>query len=128
MPYERPGQGHYTTATKATTHGALVVEDSVVGIAIKQKAVSWQAGLAAQNQIGIGEAFHIRTKGVRQVPFLAGSVKGTSLYIITATNVLTASAQTAPTGYKVGKVVEVQGQRGTPTGFMRVDLDLKDSF
>jgi hypothetical protein len=25
-------------------------------------------------------------------------------------------------------VVEVQTQRGTPTGFMRVDLDLKDSF
>lgn len=128
MPYERPGQGHYTTATKATTHNALVVEDAVVGIAVKQKSVSWQAGLSAQNQIAIGEAFHIRTKGVRQVPFVAGCVKGTPLYIVTATNAATTTAQTAPTGYKVGRVVEVQGQRGTPTGQMRVDLDLKDSF
>ncbi len=125
MPYERPGQGYYTQATKLTNHGAPCTEDGIVGVAIKQKAVSWQAGLAAQNQIGIGEQFHIRTKGIRQVPFVSGAVKGAAIYITAATNALTA---TASGNLKYGRVVEVQGQRGTPTGFMRVDLDLKDTF
>jgi hypothetical protein len=125
MPYERPGEGHYATATKVVNHGAPVVEDGIVGIAIKQKAAKWDAGLASQAQIGIGEPFHIRTKGVRQVPFVATAVKGTPVYIVAATNALTL---TAAGNVKFGRVLEVQGQRGTPTGFMRVDLDAKDSF
>ncbi len=128
MTYERPGQGHYSAATKITNHGAPCVEDSIVGVAIKQKASKWDAGLVGRNQVAIGEQFHIRTKGIRQVPFVTGAVKGSAIYIVTATNALTLTAQTAPTGYKYGKVVEVQGQRGTPSGFMRVDLDQKDSI
>ena len=126
MPYERPGEGYYAIATKVTPHGAACVEDGIVGVAIKQKAASWQANLAAQNSIAIGEAFHIRTKGVRQIAFVASCVKGDMLWIVKASNVVQRTATGAGLGYKLGLVVEIQGQRGTPTGFMRVDLDLKD--
>jgi hypothetical protein len=126
MPYERPGQGYYAVATKVTNHGAACVEDGVVGVAIKQKASSWQAAQAAQNQIGIGEAFHIRTKGIRQVATVGGATKGAMVWIVKATNALQLTATGASAGYKFGVVVELAGQRGTPTGYMRVDLDLKD--
>jgi hypothetical protein len=125
MPYERPGQGYYATATKALTHGDPCTEDGVVGVAIKQKAPAWDAGLADQDAIAIGEAFHIRTKGIHQVAFVTGAAKGDPIYIVAADNTLT---ETASGNIKFGRVVEIEGQRGTPTGFMRVDLDLKDGF
>jgi hypothetical protein len=128
MPYERPGAGHYTTATKAVTHGQLTVEDNIVGVAIKQKAAGWAAGLAAQNAIGIGESFHIRTQGIRQVAFVASAVKGSTVWIHVTTNAVTLTDPGSGNGRKVGRVREIQGQRGCPTGFMRVDLDDKDSF
>lgn len=126
MPVERPGAGYYAVATKVVNHNAPVTEDGVVGVAVKQKAVAWDAGLAGRQQIAIGESFHIRTKGIRQVPFVSGAVKGSMVWIVKASNALVLAAPGAGLGYKYGQVMEVQGQRGTPTGFMRVDLDLKD--
>ena len=126
MPVERPGAGHYTTATKVVAHGAPCVEDGqIVGVAIKQKAAGWSAGLAAQSSIAIGEPFHIRTKGIKQVPFVTGAVTGSSVYINVTNNALTLTDPGAGNGRRYGRVVEIQGQRGCPTGFMRVDLDQK---
>lgn len=128
MPYERPGEGYYAVATKVVKHGAPVVEDGITGVAIKQKAVKWDAGLAAQDEVGIGESFHIRTKGIKQVPFVSGAVKGSPVYITIATNALTITPGGAGVSENYGVVVEIQGQRGTPTGKMRVDLDLKHTI
>ena len=116
----------YLTATKAVNHGLPCVESGMVGVAIKQKALGVGAGSGIpQKQIGIGEAFVIINKGVVEVANLITAVKGSAIYIVTATNLLTLVA----TGnVKFGRCVEVAGTRGTPTGMMRVDLDAKDTF
>ena len=80
-----------------------------------------------QKQIGIGEPFALITKGVVQIPTPAGAVKGTNVTITTAGNVVATTAPGAGV-LKFGKVVEVAGERGTPTGMVRVDLDKKDTF
>jgi predicted RecA/RadA family phage recombinase len=134
MPnYNRPGTRYYASATKAVTHGAPVVENGVVGVAQKQKQPLSSVGIGGspnpQVNIPIGEAFAIVNKGIVQVPYVGAAAKGTPVYITAASNALTLTGPGAPpTTYKYGVVVEVQTQRGTPTGFMRVDLDLKDSF
>lgn len=128
MPYERPGAGYYpAAATKAVNHNDPVVEDGVVGVAVKQKAPNPETGLTNIQQIAIGEAFHIRVKGIKQVPLqsITSPAKGDPVYIIAATNQLT---KTSTSNVKYGVIRELAGQRGTPTGFVRIDLDAKDSF
>lgn len=128
MPYSRPGKDFYFTATKAVQHGAPVTEAGITGVAIKQKAAPFGTGPAsnvALSRVEIGEDFAILVKGVVQVPFVSTSVKGDPIYIIAASNTLT---KTASGNVKFGVVVEVQSQRGTPSGLMRVDLDLKSTF
>lgn len=130
MPEWRPGQIHYTTATKAVNHGAACTEDGVAGMAVKQLAAPAGTGLgaAALTSIGIGEKFIIVKRGRVYLPNAGtGSpyTKGTPLYIIAATNVVTNSAAG---NIKLGRVIEVAGERGVGTGMMRVDLDDRDSF
>lgn len=126
MPYSRPGYMKYVTATKAVWHGDPATESKMVGVAVKQKAPS--AGAASgtpQHQIAIAEEFALISKGVVQVAALAGAAVGDPLYIVEADNTLT---ETAGSNLKFGRVIELGGTRGTPTGKMRVDLDTKDSF
>jgi Uncharacterized conserved protein (DUF2190) len=129
MPYSRPGYMFYATATKAVDHGKPCVENGVAGVAVKQKAVSSAAGLGGspdpQKNIAIGEKFAIISKGVVQIDNTGSFVVGNPIYIIAATNLLTA---TSAGNVKFGMCVEIAGQRGTPTGKMRVDLDKKDTF
>lgn len=129
MPDNRPGKFYYClAATKAVVHGAPCVEDGITGVAVKQGIAPFGTGPAtnaALKTVIIGEAFGILPKGVVTVPFVTSSVKGSPIYIIAATNVLTL---TASANVKYGVVTEIQGQRGCPTGFMRVDLDLKSTF
>jgi hypothetical protein len=125
MPYSRPGYMYYATATVAHDHGAPVIYDGVAGVAVKQKAPSGGAAAGApQRQIANGEQFAIISKGIVQVPNTITAIKGSPVYI-TAGHALTL---TGPGAGKFGRVVEIAGQRGTPTGMMRVDLDKKDSF
>ena len=136
---------HYATATAARQHGDLCAEDSVVGQAVKQKAVGSgvAAGAAIQQAIASGEAFAIISKGVIQIPNTVtgraggaalNAVKGSPVYVTVAAGATPAAPALALAGpasatlLKVGRVVEVAGQRGTPTGLMRVDLDKKDSL
>lgn len=126
MPYSRPGYMYYATATKAVNHGDPCVENGVCGVAVKQKAPpSTAAAGTPQKQIAVSEPFAIISKGVVQVPNTITATKGAPIYITAATNALTL---TAAGNVKYGLCVEVAGQRGTPTGRMRVDLDKKDSF
>jgi hypothetical protein len=129
--YNRPGTRYYVnSASRARQHRAACVEDNVVGTAQKQKQPTSDVGLAgnAQTTIAVGEPFVIICKGVVKVPFVAGFAKGDPVWINITNDVLTEADPGGGNGRKFGRVVEIQGQRGTETGFARVDLDMKDSF
>lgn len=129
MPvYDRPGARFYTVATKAVQHGAPCTEENVSGTAIKQKAPGATAALSTHQTIAIGEAFAIKNKGIVEVPAVAGVIPGDTVWINATNNVLTEADPGVGNGRKYGRCVEVAGDRGTPTGRMRVDLDAKDSF
>jgi len=130
MPYNRPGVIQYAVATKSVDHGLPVVELGIVGVAVKQvKPGSGLGAGAPQRNIAITEPFAIITKGVVQVPNtgagVAAATVGTPIYIIPASNLLTA---TASGNTKFGMLIEKAGTRGTPTGLCRIDLDKKDAF
>ena len=136
MPVSRPGKMFYpTAATKAVVHGLPVVEENIPGVAIKQGAPAFGTGPgfvgAAVNPalvtIAIGEKFVILSKGIVEVPVqnISAGVKGDAVYIDAATNLL---SKTASGGTKYGRIVEIAGQRGTRTGYVRIDLDHKATF
>lgn len=129
MPYLRPGVISYHVATKQVVHGNPVVEDGVAGVAIKQQEQSWTLGTANRNVIGVGESFAIAHQGVAQVAasLLAGATKGQSVYINTTNNALSATggANLVP----FGRVIELAGgNRGVPTGFLRIDMNARDGI
>lgn len=127
MPYQRPGNSVYVTngSSGVYLHGQPVLEGSEAGIAVKQKPAHWSDGLAAQNQIQVGEPYLILRRGIVQVANTGSFTKGQALYI-TSANALTG---TATSNTKFGRVVEVPTDgRGVPTGFVRVNLDERNSF
>jgi hypothetical protein len=133
VPYRAPGHSVYVTngSSSIYLHGQPVIETrdtgEEVGIAVKQKAAHWSDGLTAQNQIQIGEPYLILRSGVVQVAVPNGSTfnDGDPIYI-TSANVLTT---TASSNTAFGRVVETTlDGRGVPTGFVRVNLDERNSF
>ena len=133
MPVNRPGNIYYTTndETGSLEHGQLVIADEIVGVAIKQKSVSWKLGLADQALIAVGEKYALITKGIVEVPLVGGLAKGDDVYLAAASTtdgVTTFALSETATGTRVGRVVEVVGDgRGVPAGKVRIDLDKKDS-
>lgn len=127
MPYSRPGAGVYVTNGSGGTikHGQPFTRDGFAGVAVKQKANSWKDGISTQALIADGEKFFLITKGIVQVPTVSGFAVGDDVWIIAAENKLT---ETEGSNVRFGRVVEVAGERGTPTGMVRIDLDLKDGF
>lgn len=130
MPYSRPGPGVYVTnGQTALTHGQAVASGNFVGVAVKQKVRSWKDGYAVQKTIDASEPYYILTKGVVQVTSaataIASSAQGDAVYIDSSNNLTPASSGG---NLKFGRIVSVAGDRGTPTGKCRIDLDLKSSF
>jgi hypothetical protein len=127
LPYLRPGVVSYHTATKQVQHDYPCIEDGVAGVAVKQKEQSWTLGIANRNIVLVGEDFAIIHKGQVQVPTsLLTASKGDPVYITVADNTLSTSSG----GGKVpfGRVMAVAGGReGTPTGFLRIDMDARDA-
>lgn len=125
MPYSIDyKRGVYVTngSGGAITHGAPRKEGNFVGIAVKQKAASWSAGLAAQSEIADGEKYFLITKGEVQVANVSGFAKGDPVYI-TSAGVLT---ETAASNTPFGRVTETTSDnRGVPSGKVRIDLDVK---
>lgn len=131
MPYLRPGVISYHVATKQVQHDYPCIEDGVAGVAIKQVEQSWQLGIANRNIVQIGESFAIAHQGETQVPssLLAGGVKGSPVYINTADNTLTITGPASATKIPFGRVTSVAGdRRGTPTGFVRIDMNGRDNI
>lgn len=131
MPEVRPGAVEYVTATKAVLHGAPCTENGFVGTAVKDVAAPAGTGLGSVliNQVQVAEKFKIIVKGRVYVPNTRNEggafAKGDPVYIIAASNLLTA---VVGTNLKYGRVAEIAGERGVGTGMMRVDLDAKDGF
>ena len=127
MTYNRPGVGTHLVNTTGgeLSHNQPVNLSGFVGVAVKQKHVSWKLGLSAASKIAAGEQFWCIKTGIVQVDNVAGFAKGDPVYI-TAANVLT---ETSAGNMKYGRVIEVVGGgRGVPTNKVRIDLDDKDSF
>ena len=126
MPKNRPGNIFYTNNASgaAITHGAPCVSEGRVGVAVKQRAPAWSAGYTGVNAIATSEDFAMIVKGVVEVAEVSGFAVGDPVYI-TAANVLT---ETSAGNTKYGRVTEIEGERGTPTNKVRIDLDAKDSF
>jgi len=125
MPYNRPGRGVSVTntSTSATiSHGQAAQEAGFVGVAVKQRATGWDSTVALQDDILDDEEYFLITKGIVQVDEVSGFAKGDPVYIVAATNALT---ETSSGNISFGRVVEIEGQRGTPTNKVRIDLDLK---
>lgn len=139
MPYERPGAGVYVQATKTTPHDSPSTENGHVGVAIKQDAESWTAGYTAVKTITIGKRFHLRTKGEKQVrinpaaPYpiydLQAATFGAPVWIVTTDNTLTLTGPSSGTKLPYGRVSGLPGdQQGCPSGWIRIDLDQKDTI
>src|SRR4051794_20412152 len=113
MPYNRPGNIFYTRATKAVLHGRPTIEEGVAGVAVKQKEAAYGAAIADLDRVLVNEDFAIICKGIVQVPEVAGFAVGDMVHITVADNTLT---ETSAAGTRVfGRVVEIEGERGTPT-------------
>lgn len=124
MPYNRPGRGVYVkneTASAALTHGQPVKEGAFVGIAVKQVSPGFDSTIADASTIEDDEEYFLITKGIVQTDTVSGFAKGETVYI-TSANALT---ETSSGNTKFGTVVELATKRGTPTGKVRIDLDLK---
>lgn len=126
MPYSATGKMFYTAngSGGALTHGQPVKSENVVGVAVKQGIPAWDTAVANLDKIATSENYAIITKGIVQVDEVAGFAVGDKVYI-TSGNVLT---EVATSNTKFGRVVEIEGERGTPTNKVRIDLDAKDSF
>lgn len=137
--YERPGRAYYATATKAVKANDPVTEDGIVGAAVKTKARAWSDGYntTTYTQIAVSEKFTIRTKGVHEFAvgsgtpgvLIAAAPKGTAIYIHAADNTLNIEPGAAIGDLPFGRIVEVAADnRGVGTGFVRIDLDQKDTI
>lgn len=130
MPYSRPGAVKVDViATRQVNHGTLTWEEGVAGVAVKTLADPATAGLVSPKVIPISEAFNMIVKGVVQITNPSATfAKGDPVYITKTTGVLNNTGPMSGTVAPVGRVTEIAGTRGTPTGLMRVDLDLKDGL
>jgi uncharacterized protein DUF2190 len=126
VPYNTTGKIFYTTNTTngELNHGQPVVSEGVAGVAVKQGIPAWNTPVDDLAVIADDEDFAIICKGIVQVAEVAGFAVGDEVYI-SGSNVL---SETGTGNSKFGRVVEIEGERGTPSNHVRIDLDAKDSF
>lgn len=142
MPYNVHNRGvEIPACSRQVSHGELTYESGFVGVAVKQKGYTIETPRSEVTVIKVGEQFFLITKGTVEVPGIAGAELGQEVSITTATGVVTLGAPGAGQ-VKVGRVAVLPGQYGSPSGpagmgsypvipthgFMRVDLDSKDSL
>jgi hypothetical protein len=137
--YERPGRGMYVTLTAAAKHGDLTVQNGVAGSIVKQQQYTSDQARSTRADVAIGERVFLRTKGVAEAQTATGqqgngvaaAAIGAPVYIADGTGadarglLFTAAAAGR---VKLGRVHAIPGVHGCPTGIIRIDMDLKDSF
>ena len=128
MPDFRDNPGVYVTnggspinhTTPYRAHAALC------GIALKQRAPAADAALSAATVIAAGESMYLKDKGECRIKLsdhaaITVATKGAAVYI-TAAHALTSVS----TGNSLfGRVVETSGERGLPSGSIRIDMSRK---
>lgn len=134
MPYLREKHGVSVTNTtgSALTHGKPISlgGGEVTGIAVKQKNVSIDLGLAAQNQIATSERFFVLTKEEVEVAMLGSATVGDLVFIddsavVSGGHALAATSNSGANPV-FGRVTAIEDDvNGTPHGKMRVDLSQK---
>lgn len=95
MPYEAPGRRHSAVATKQCVHGAIVVEDNVVGSAFKVEQLAWNITGSATQQIDVGEEFEIQVGGIHETTLegdIATADVGSLIFIAEDDNGLTTTS------------------------------------
>jgi hypothetical protein len=124
--YDRPGKIAYIPQGPGAPvqHNAPVKVGALRGFAIKQKATKWSDGYGTT--IGATEPCAAKVKGVGLAPLVSGATRFAGCWI-NPDNTLALDGGVA-NSVKFGLIVELPGDRGCPAGFMRVDLDLRDSF
>lgn len=137
MPAEGPGKRYSTVATKATSHGAPVVENRHPGIAAKSSQVEPMAATAANAllaaDIAIGEELVIMLDGLHEVAVAdlpAGAAEGDPLYITVADNALADAAEALTGGLVEAEYVKfgLLSSIDTALGRAQVNLNLRDTF
>lgn len=132
MPYSAKGFIFYAENGEVATleHGQPVRVDGINGVAIKQVNSPITAGVTAADVIAKKEVYAVLTKGVVEVadPSEGELLPGNIVYI-TEENKLTENEKEGEgeeevTNTAFGRVVEVDGDRGTAADHIRVDLDL----
>jgi hypothetical protein len=131
MPLEGPGRRFSVTATKATTHGAPVVELNHPGVAAKSAQTPPMAPSVANAAlavaIGVGEEFVIMMDGVHEVAtslLPGGAAAGNALYIHPADNTLKLVGGMSSGDVKFGVIDSID----TNLGRAAVNLSLRSSF
>lgn len=120
------------TTGSAITHGKPAKLGNFVGVAVKQKARAWSAGLTNPETIANNEDCYLITKGVCEIVEpnagdYSGFARGEAIYI-TSAHALT---ETASGNTPFGRVVEIATplsggpKRGVASGAVRIDLDVK---
>lgn len=128
MSYERPGRGVDLTANAVLNHGIPHYQAGLVGVPVKQDQPKTLDSLASRTQIQSGVKYFLRTRGVCEVDAtsLAGATVGAPVYINKTTDALSLTGTTG-TNVPLGRVHSLAGQWGTPTGRLRINMDLKDN-
>lgn len=129
MPYNTDSGRHRVASSSVKRlHGAACHEEGYVGIAQKQVQPGATIALAEYPYIQVAEAFTIITTGKVEVPTVTSAARGSTIWINVDTQALSLTDPGSSDGMKFGRVDALAGEEGVPTGFMRVDLDKKDSF
>lgn len=128
MPTQGPGARHKAVATKAVLHGDPCIEDNIPGMAFKTTPAPAYTDptSAAMKTVQVGEEFEIEVGGMieaRTAAFVAAALptKGAKLYIVTASNLLSAVS----TGnVKYGIASEIV----TARGLAKVNTNARDAI
>ncbi|HTE60776.1 MAG TPA: hypothetical protein VK631_10535 [Solirubrobacteraceae bacterium] len=130
MSYERPGRSADLIADAVLVHGLPHEQSGMSGIVIKQDEPKLLDSLLARTQVQVGVKYVLRLKGRTRQKLtdhagLAGATLGAAVYINGTTDalVLVDGATTVP----FGRVVALAGTFGVQTGYIEIDMDLKDA-
>ena len=130
MSYTRPGRGLDLVANAQLTHDLPHYQTGNAGVPIKQDNPKTLDSLASRTQIQSGVKYFLRTKGVTEQATalhagLSGATVGAPVYINKTTDALSITAS-AGVNVPFGRVHQLAGNFGVPTGRIQINMDLRD--
>lgn len=132
MSYTRPGRGMDLVANALLTHDVAHYQAGAAGVPVKQDNPKTLDSLASRSQIQSGVKYFLRVKGVTEQSTtlnagLSGATVGAPVYINKTTDALSITPDTAGhTNVPFGRVHQLAGAFGVPTGKIQINMDLRD--